>query len=392
MKTLIRILLISSLVVNCTSRTQRLDNELITFDLNELPEIVNIKLSDLAFADVAYLPLQTTENCIISDIYDVIFGEGFFIIRSYSGQILKFQSNGSFVTKIGTEGRGPNEFTVAHDIDINEENQNIFLVSGWQKKFNIYSANGEFLRTFKCPLSTTSFRITEDGILCYNTNIMGNVDISYYLIDTMGHSIMNYPNSYSWHKAGPSAGLYENLFYRFEGRLFKKEVYSDTVYVFENKVFNPHLVIKHGDKLISPEIRSNNSPEYLFEHYIDQKKIFEFGDYLYYEFMTDFKIGGQNFKRGYIASKKNSYRALINSNDGIINDLDGGLNIRLFTIKDKYTAISWVNALDLKRHVSSEKFKSSRPKYPEKKKELVKLAASLKETDNPILILLKLKN
>ena len=31
------------------------------------------------------------------------------------------------------------------------------------------------------------------------------------------------------------------------------------------------------------------------------------------------------------------------------------------------------------------------PKYPEKKKELEKLANSLKETDNPVLIIVRLK-
>jgi len=37
-------------------------------------------------------------------------------------------------------------------------------------------------------------------------------------------------------------------------------------------------------------------------------------------------------------------------------------------------------------------FKNSTPKYPEKKKELATLADSLKETDNPVLIMLRLKN
>ena len=43
-------------------------------------------------------------------------------------------------------------------------------------------------------------------------------------------------------------------------------------------------------------------------------------------------------------------------------------------------------------YVASETFKNSTPKYPEKKEELEKLAASLDENDNPVLILVKLKN
>jgi hypothetical protein len=46
----------------------------------------------------------------------------------------------------------------------------------------------------------------------------------------------------------------------------------------------------------------------------------------------------------------------------------------------------------LKVLISSEAFKNSSPKYPEKKKELEQLANSLDENDNPILMLVKLKN
>ena len=53
--------------------------------------------------------------------------------------------------------------------------------------------------------------------------------------------------------------------------------------------------------------------------------------------------------------------------------------------------ISWIDTIKVKAHVASEAFKNSTPKYPEKKKELEKLANSLKETDNPVLMLVRLK-
>ena len=47
--------------------------------------------------------------------------------------------------------------------------------------------------------------------------------------------------------------------------------------------------------------------------------------------------------------------------------------------------------MKLKNYISSDAFKSSNPKNPDKKKELEKLAKKIKETDNPILILIKIK-
>ena len=61
------------------------------------------------------------------------------------------------------------------------------------------------------------------------------------------------------------------------------------------------------------------------------------------------------------------------------------------TTKDDYTIIALVDALQLKSHVASEAFKNSTPKYPEKKKKLEELAKSLKETDNPVLMVVRLK-
>ena len=85
-------------------------------------------------------------------------------------------------------------------------------------------------------------------------------------------------------------------------------------------------------------------------------------------------------------------QVLFNPEEGIINDLDGGVNILPLTIKDDNTIIGWVDAIKLKAHVASETFKNSSPKYPEKKKKLEKLAGSLKETDNPVLMMVRLKD
>jgi hypothetical protein len=41
--------------------------------------------------------------------------------------------------------------------------------------------------------------------------------------------------------------------------------------------------------------------------------------------------------------------------------------------------------------VTGNEFKNSSTKYPEKNKELEKLANSLKETDNPLLMMVRLK-
>jgi len=372
------------------------DSDIVTFDLKELPEISSLKLSDLGFNDIEYIPLETNEQCMLSgtdnliDKYRLEVGERFYIVKRFSN-IWEFQTDGKFISKIGTIGRGPNEITAAHDVKINENDQKIYLLARWQKKFFIYSENGKLTKTIQIPFLPSEFQFTEGGILCYSENHMGDVPNSYTLIDTNGIVKKDFPNKYPFKNHNAYVVEAENIFYKFNNRLFKKEVYSDTIYEYKNENFTPHLVVQVGEKLLSPEARTEFDGFYLAKNYIIPLNLFEFGDFIYYEFIYRYVIPDNVLIYSFIGSKKNNYQAVINTGQGLINDLDGGPNILPMTIKDDNTIIGWVDAPKLKAHVTSEVFKNSTPKYPEKKKELEKLAASLKETDNPVLILVRLK-
>lgn len=79
---------------------------------------------------------------------------------------------------------------------------------------------------------------------------------------------------------------------------------------------------------------------------------------------------------------------------GILNDLDGGARFlpkAYYTEDNREYIIGFIYPYQLKNLVSSKDFKNSFPKYPEKKIELERLANSLKETDNPALVIVRLK-
>ena len=86
---------------------------------------------------------------------------------------------------------------------------------------------------------------------------------------------------------------------------------------------------------------------------------------------------------------------------GILNDLDNGNRFQpggttyhqesYFVENDNEYIVGLTQSNKIKTRVESSDFKTSKPKYPEKKKELEKLANSLKETDNPVLMMVRLK-
>jgi hypothetical protein len=100
-------------------------------------------------------------------------------------------------------------------------------------------------------------------------------------------------------------------------------------------------------------------------------------------------------KKTYLSMKyENIPNSFSKTLPSLYNDLDAGMplmDIRYYSEGDKEYITTLINPSDLKKFVTSPEFKGSVPKYPEKKKELELLANGLKETDNPVLVFMRLK-
>jgi hypothetical protein len=87
--------------------------------------------------------------------------------------------------------------------------------------------------------------------------------------------------------------------------------------------------------------------------------------------------------------------SLVTTRPYIQNDVDGGFplseSISYYFENGKEYIIQLMTSFDLKRYILSDTFKDAIPKYPEKKQELERLVIGLKETDNPVLMMVRLK-
>ena len=377
-----------------TDKQSANEDHLLLFDLRRMPELSTVKLSEVGAIEIKYIPLKTNQKNVIPRINNIIFCSSYFLTYGNTS-VDMFRYDGSFVTEVGTKGRGPNEYLSVSDVDINPENESIYIASG--EKFLVYNKNGTLIRTFKNPYKPErmNFKFTGDGILCYYFNDLGNIENSFILIDTTGKVIKNYPNRYPWKRKAPGVFYQgENIFYRFNHQLFRKEIYCDTIFSFKNKVFKPHMVIHVGKQRLTPDIRSDfqtrpDFSETTYQNYITPFNLYEFGDHIYYEMVMT--LNGIRNMYSFIGSKKGSLRAMYITEQGLTNDLDGGASFWPGKIINDSTLVSWIEALKLKEYIASNEFKESNPKYPEKKRELETLANSLKETDNPVLVLVRLK-
>jgi hypothetical protein len=84
----------------------------------------------------------------------------------------------------------------------------------------------------------------------------------------------------------------------------------------------------------------------------------------------------------------------LNGYGGIPNDLDGGtvfLPLAYYTESSREYLAGLVNPYKMKTHINTHEFKESSPQYPDKKDKYNELVNSLEETDNPVLVIVRLK-
>ncbi len=386
---LIGMIVLLFVLENC--QKQNSSNSITHFDIKDPNKTTVVKLSELGVSNIQYIPLKTDTNSLISHISKLTATDNTFVIFS-NGKFFQFSFNGSFLNQIGSIGRGPQEYQFVFDFTIDHEKKQILIPIMNKPKLIIYSLNGKFIKSIPCPMYTRNILLNDAGILCrcdyYGGKYKGNNSL--FLIDCEGDTLKIFPDKYKYiNTYKMSNGFMEEfLMCNFNEDLYVKEIYSDTVFILKNLEFQPAFILDHGGKTLSVEAREkiDNFDTFLkiAAQYCRESKLFLFGNYVFSEFSY------QNKSYNFIGSF-NGENFIIDTEQGIINDIDGGPNIIFKTTKDKNTIISWVNAAELKQFVATEAFKNSTPKYPEKKKALIKLANSLNENDNPVLMLVKLK-
>lgn len=391
-KTFFNSILILLALVACQNQPQQDNNLPIVFDLTNPSYSDVLKLSDINVKEIDYITLETNDASLFNGFRKIIVSGSDVYINDYLAGFLRFGNDGSFKNRFNRQGRGPEEYINSMDFTVDPISKNLYVYSSYENKIYSYTNQGKFSNYFPAPEGTSTIMFADGNILCHRPYLMGNKGSYLVMVDKKGNVIKEFPSfKYKIELNSRFGYINEIIWFRHKSNLYIKDIHSDTVFLFNNKQFIPQYVLNHGGKTITPEARSQFTTEEKFlelgANYSVEIDVWRFGDYIISDFMYDnkffFYAGEINGNKGHFGNLKR----------GIINDIDGGPNLQYHTIYnyDDNTMLAWVDAYELIVHVKSDAFKNSTPKFPEKKKELEKLANSLNENDNPVLMLVKLK-
>jgi hypothetical protein len=392
----------------------------IVIDLEKnLKNFKPASLSQLG-ASIKYIPLETNRSVVISSITGIELDEKFIVINDRKNVYL-YQQNGSFISKIGKQGRGPHEFIsprppkIAFDL--------IFVPDLVSSKIQVYNFKGEYVNSIKVPKShlSTGFLLknwhptSKSSAYVYVPNTSGSQKYRLIEINDRGDTLSTVPNTTFFQKnlkhstySDGTISRASNI-YKYRNALRLSERLNDTIREITNDTLLPIYITHRGRYGIPTQLLGKDieQPDIMSirKNLIWVWQVFETSNYLFllvraygenYPFKFKNSKFGFDFPMNIIViynKEKEEYFSVAPSGVdhqleplGIENDIDGGINFAPMYSPNERTLVSWFNAYDLKAHVASEAFRSSTPKYPERKRELEALANRLKDDDNPVLM------
>ncbi len=392
-RNLLLIILLIGFLISCNnSENMKLKNNCINVDY-AIKNIANINQPDL-FSKINYIRLQTDSNSIVSGHPRFCCDNNFIICSSFKRILLFNKKTGAFYKEIGEYDKSPNGYWYTlFGLFFNEE-KTIIYAGDWNYAICGYYYDNKKIVPFQQPNTPGfySFGYINDSIY---TGFLGNDRKDKIIVFNKRGNILNiftnniFDNSDSRNFRRNS---YEVIFYRANGQLNFKEVYNDTLFKVNPSTLIPRYIFDLGkysppaekreemEKIISRDILGNVTMK--LDNYIVTGVLCESKRYILFEFR--FKRidywGFYDKQKGETYVRKEKDNLLMNGIEipfrlkrAFINQK----NQELITFIEAYQVISWMK------------------NNPEKVKLLPKqLQVQLKEvqeSDNPVIIIAKLK-
>lgn len=346
------------------------------------PDSLITKISEIA-SDIEYIPLQPSGNTHIRSI-DKIISRGNKIYISLVNDLLCFNDKGHFLYQLYGKGKENEENAVAiFDFDIDTSDTSLIVLYGNRLlQFQNTEKGFGYIKTLELGSLSPSkldFVPGTTNILLSVTRVRGTDPSINMLISFNKDKLCS--KRYYFRRFNSIDNRFWDQFvqYQFDNTLYFKERFNDTVFAVNSQSnnFTPVLII--NSRLSSTNSENINDPVY-FKILPYVNNIFEVQGYLYYEYY----MGGKSYQILY--RKADNKKFEIDTWNGYLkDDIAGGPDFDPeYCCEGKI--YSWTEVRELKRYVGNEEFEKSEVLDPKKKEQLKKLADSLSETDNPVLI------
>ncbi|MDR0348098.1 MAG: 6-bladed beta-propeller [Tannerella sp.] len=367
------------LLLSCKRDVQK-TNDVLTFDFKQEP-----CASPFDVLETTFIKLETNDNCLIDKTVvqtESALGK-IFILTGGARTLLVFDRSGKFITLVGNRGGGPGEYIVPMSFSIDHRKNVITVIDLAQKKLLDYDLTDyRFIAERKAEYDNFCFEyLGDDKIVWKNTDYNSDyANWSFIVTDREqkyinGHLEKDFITGYS-------TGHTKNI-YQLREEVFAYTQYHPVIYRFREDTVVPFCRLNFGKYKLPPldylkkisENDENFLPELNRSDYVAYYTIFDAGETftVFYSVSETPYIG--------IYDKRNS-RTYAYTQEEFQDKLKIGRIDWFSGTVDDYVVAALQPSDLLQQKNDNYTF------HPE----LQKIVDTSVEDDNPILILMKVKN
>lgn len=221
------------LYIGCTSIKKNNENQSITIDFKTLKQCEFSQIEKQIIKEKIYINLEAEEDFLFNKIDNIkINNDRIFIQDNRSKSLFIFNMKGQGITKVGTFGRGPGEYTNISGFDI-DYNGYIYIVDGQQDKLNIYNPDYTFHKSFPFTFETDIIKCLANnnlllGLSSWNTETKNKILITDSLLKPIKHYFEydNYVDDNYW--------LFSYFFTEANNHILYNRPVDNHIHIFTN--------------------------------------------------------------------------------------------------------------------------------------------------------------
>jgi hypothetical protein len=345
----------------------------------------------LYFEPIEYIPLETTSECLIGNNPRVYVVDNKIVTIDERNCFIFDRLTGKFLEKIGINGRGPDDYlSIPRGLIVNEHDMTVYLGQGgglieyFLKDTSIPSRRFQFPSLLINHLVYVERDLWAIGLINYRGDNVNQLMFH----DRMGvvDSILNHDKfEMRTHAINIDPG--EILFYRYDDDVYYKNRYNDTVFRIADKKLQPTWIFRMGRSMkFLGELRGDvNALVNDTKHYYLINSILETDKYLFYTAKYE------NTNHAYVFYKQEHQLTEV-EHEGFLSDIDSGLPFwpKYYNNSEDELVDVWY-AYKMKDLLTEEYFAANPAKDPAAHERLRALLKNLKEDDNPVIVIAKLK-
>ncbi len=292
MKSKITIVLLITFLITSCSNNQNQPKMISVIDA--IGKEKELNLSQIA-SEVKYIYFDTIGHSVLGEVSVPVFENGYFYLSDIqSGTYKIFDKEGKYVGNLGSNGRGPGEYTRVGSnlISFDSKTDNVYIFS--DNKIIEFSVKGSFIKDIPIPtMKDKSFTVmmAKRYINGYVLNIgnVSNLKNDLIFIDETGKIIGEFPDGYNLENNNPDPAVFmkfnSTLMYivKYNNELNIYKPSNDTIFKYYNGNFRGIYVQDFG-KFRTPDNCTDPIQKMKYIQLIGFKTI-ETENYIFYTYM-----------------------------------------------------------------------------------------------------------